>query len=185
MEDPMSETALAAIDIMNGQVMENFFEKWGSSYVEDLMDEWNDGGAPTEDDQVDGTDEYDDKFKDAILVACRDALKNILFDVKFKPNTYASRTKDPKWSVAKVGAYRHEAEAKIYDTILYCMWDTFQEYDEEVEDEEEETHEVVYWLQKYLEQNPRFQDDVVNKIMDDWAGAICRYGGDTSNEEEE
>ena len=183
----LHELARSAIDTMNGQVKENFYEKWTDSYLEDLMDEWNEV-CPEGDDQVEDMDKYEIVFQDAILAACKEALECILFDEDFRPNASTPRYDDPAYSVEKVGSRKHH-EAKVFDAILWSMWDSFVENDVEVEDEDldedEEDYEVIGYLQGYLKQNPRFQDDVIRRIMNNWKNMfITTWGAPLKKSEE-
>lgn len=171
--DPLSQTALDAIDIMNDQVMENFFVKWGGCFAEEMKNDWNDI-TPTKYDIVDNSDSYEAAFRSSLIAATRFALKCILFDVKFKPNSRAAREDDPAYSIQRVGARRHET-AKIYDNIMYCLWYVLRHSDEKVTDDKGVKHDVVSWLQLYLRYNPRFQPDVIDKIMEEWKTAWVQH----------
>jgi hypothetical protein len=164
----LSETAKAAIDVMNGPVLEAFGEKWETSYLEDMVPEWNETGD--EDEEGLDMDGYERTFRTAINEARRHWMERNLFDANFDMTKVGARANDPAHSVEKVGARKHE-EAIVWDNIGYCLWDTFQECDELVEDDEGDEHEVIDWLKDYLKKNPSLKPTVIDKIIEDWEDA--------------
>ena len=163
----LSETAKAAIDIMNCTVLEAFNEKWETSYLEDMVPTWNEEGDDDEDGEELDMDGYESEFRAAINEARRHWMERNLFEAKFDMTKVSARSKEPEHSVKKVGARRHE-EAIIWDSVGYCMWDTFQECDELVEDEDQYEHEVIDWLKDYIKENPSLKTTIIDKIIENW-----------------
>lgn len=172
---PLSEMAKECIGILSeGQFQENFWETWETTYLDDLVDLWDEELTPSEDDQLEDSDAFAIKFKEPLWKAIRQSMEVMLFDPTMKPSVQADAT----FPDTPEGTQEHMA-AHIWDNIYCCMHDTFVEFDKDLGDfDEEETGEKLVprygqsdackRLQVYLKANPRFRPEVSNTIVDKW-----------------